>query len=177
MIAAERWRGLVQLSAARWGATYGVTVPVDVLVAMVQTESSGNTNAKRTEPDGRISRGLLQVLEGTARGMGLANPTRLHEPAVGIDYGVRYFASQLKRYGGVVSHAVAAYNAGSVRFTTGEKYRNQGYVDKVNGWLRRLGGAVEPAGRAVPWVLAVLAGVAVWAVSQRARRRGAAHAA
>jgi soluble lytic murein transglycosylase-like protein len=160
------------------GARFGVTVPVDVVLAIVMKESSGNPQAKRTEPDGRISRGLMQVLEGTARELGVANPLTLFQPTVGIDAGVHYFAKQLRRYGSNVGHAIAAYNAGTayVGKATG-KYKNQSYVTSVLKWLEQLkspGQATAPAGRAAQLVPVVLIGAAIWAATRNRQRMRAA---
>jgi soluble lytic murein transglycosylase-like protein len=134
---------LIALAARTWGGVYGVTLKPELVRAIVLEESGGDTLAVRREPDGRISRGLMQVLEGTARDMGLDNPKLLHEPAIGISYGVRYLARQLQRYRGNVAAAVAAYNAGrAVRLASGQ-WKNQGYVSRV---LSRLGGAGAAAG-------------------------------
>ncbi len=177
MLRAEQYRPLAAAAAARWGAYYGVTVPVDTVLAMVMKESSGNPAAKRTEPDGRISRGLLQVLEGTARELGLMTPPDLHTPAVGIDVGVHYFAKQLARYGGNAMHAIAAYNAGTAKVNAKGAYKNQGYVSAVLKWLEQFkspGQATVPAVRADRLVPLALLGAAVFAVAGFAVRRRAA---
>lgn len=139
---ADRFDPLIAESAARWGPRFGVVVPVPVVKGIIGKESSFNPAAVRRESDGRISRGLMQVLEGTARDLGLSQPTRLHEPAVGIDFGVKYLAQQLARYRGNVPAAVAAYNAGTARVDAGGRFRNQSYVDHVLEHARGFAGAV-----------------------------------
>ena len=67
----------------------------------------------------------------------------LHIPSVGIAYGARYLASKLERYHGDTTMAVAAYNAGSARFSR-DQYVNQGYVDAVIENLRSLQGVAMP---------------------------------
>lgn len=140
-VAAERYRGLAALSVAKWGPHFGVRIPVEWVLAMIMAESTGDPNA--VGDNGR-SRGLLQVLDTTAREMGLTDLRRLFVPAVGIDYGVRYYAKQVARYGGNLTHGVAAYNAGSVKFTEQERYSNQGHVDKVLRWLRTIAPRLAP---------------------------------
>jgi len=167
----RQYRTLASATSARVAAATGVTVPVQLILATIQAESSGNPRATRREPDGRISRGLMQVLEGTARELGLRDPQQLYVPAIAIEVGTYYLAQQLKRYGGRVAHAIAAYNAGSVRFTPQEKYVNQRYVDKVLGIMRAL---ERQAGGTPSWVLLAIAGTLVVSASRRARR---AHAA
>ncbi len=57
------------------------------------------------------SYGPMQILGSTARGEGYTGPLpALNTPAVGMRYGVRYLARQLRRY--PVCEAVSAYNAG-----------------------------------------------------------------
>lgn len=142
MASADRFRALAASSAARWGRALGVTVPVGLVLAIIRKESSGRPEATRREPDGRTSRGLMQVLDDTARELGLSNPQLLYTPWIGIDVGTHYLAKQLARYGGRIPHAVAAYNAGTARFTEQEEFRNQRYVDDV---LRFFQGARAPA--------------------------------
>lgn len=93
-------------------------VPPEVIKAVIATESSFNPAAIREEP--RIhdrSRGLMQVLEGTARGLGYTgDPKLIHDPAVGIMLGAMLLA-QLKAKYGNWRDALAAYNGGKPRKT------------------------------------------------------------
>jgi hypothetical protein len=100
-------------SARRYG------VPVELIVATIATESSGNPNDRRAEP--RIndeSVGLMQTLVGTARevtGRKTLRGDDLLDPATSIDAGTAYIARQR-----VSTHfdpplVAAAYNAGSIR--------------------------------------------------------------
>ncbi len=175
-VAAERYRGLAAVSAAKWGQHFGVRIPVEWVLAMIMAESSGDP---RAVGDNGRSRGLLQVLDTTAAEMGLADPRRLFDPATGIDYGVRYYAKQVARYGGNLMHGVAAYNGGSVAFDERERYRNQGHVDKVLGWLRSIAPSLAPepgAPAPAPLGLLPLAGLfalgALLAFVKRGNRRG-----
>lgn len=126
------WKPLAEKWAAYWGSRYGVTVPADLVMAIISVESSGRPGASRQEPDGRISRGLMQVMPGTADQMGYrGNYARLFEPSYGVEVGTKYLAWQIRRYAGNLKHAIAAFNSGTAKFTKDGKYVNQGYVDKV----------------------------------------------
>lgn len=156
MPAVTKYLPLVRESAARWGAAFGVTIAPELVLAVMQAENpAADAGLTVYEPNGRISRGLMSVLDTTAAQLGLADPELLYVPAVGIDYGVRYLGRQLARYQGSVPRAVAAYNAGSARYTESEAFVNQSYVDRV---LRFLGTfTARPAAAGALGLLAALA--------------------
>jgi soluble lytic murein transglycosylase-like protein len=85
-----------------------------LIKAVIHAESAFNPCAR--SPKHAI--GLMQVLAGTARDMGLsAQPEAtveqlLTDPRVSIVVGTKYLAEQLDRFGGNVELALAAYNAG-----------------------------------------------------------------
>lgn len=85
-----------------------------LIKAVIHAESAFNPLAR--SPKHAI--GLMQVLAGTARDMGLsAQPDAsveqlLTDPRVSIVVGTKYLAEQLNRFGGSVELALAAYNAG-----------------------------------------------------------------
>lgn len=168
--AIERWRPLATDAAVRAGASAGVRLPVDLVLAIVWKESSGNPAAVG---DGGASLGLMQVQKATARELGIQDPRLLFDPRVALLAGSTYLARQLARYGGRVAHAVAAYNAGSARFTQQERFVNQGYVDKVLDYWRRgasaASGAVASAGGGL--ALALGLGLLVAALKRGSRRR------
>lgn len=64
----------------------------------------------------QMSWGLMQVMGAVARERGFAGDflSELCEPAVGLEFGCRVLASNIKRWGSE-QRAIAAYNAGSPR--------------------------------------------------------------
>lgn len=89
---------LIRASAARHG------IDPALVKAVIHTESAFNPNAR--SPVGAM--GLMQLMPGTARDMGVVNAW---DPAQNIEGGVKYLA-WLKRQTSNLDHIIAAYNAG-----------------------------------------------------------------
>jgi soluble lytic murein transglycosylase-like protein len=76
-----------------------------LLAGLIRQESGFNANAGSSAG----AQGLAQLMPATARGLGVRNPL---DPAQSIEGGATYLAAQMKRFGGDVPRALAAYNAG-----------------------------------------------------------------
>ena len=90
---------LIRAAAERYG------VDTRLIEAMVQTESAGNPTA--VSPKG--ARGLMQLMPERAALLGVRNS---FDPSQNVDGGVRHMRDLLQNFGGDVSLALAAYNAG-----------------------------------------------------------------
>ncbi len=80
------------------------SLPENLVRAVVAVESGGRTGAV----SGKGAVGLMQLMPGTAKEMGVKDITDAWDNLVG---GARYLARQLERFG-TLDQALAAYNAG-----------------------------------------------------------------
>jgi hypothetical protein len=90
---------IIRTAAERHG------IDVRLVEAIVQTESAGNPTA--VSPKG--ARGLMQLMPERAAELGVRDS---FDPVQNVDGGVRHMRDLLQRFGGDVTLALAAYNAG-----------------------------------------------------------------
>jgi hypothetical protein len=127
---------------------YGVAV--ELVRAIIQAESDFDHLAVSSKG----ARGLMQLMPATARQMGVSDA---FEPRQNVFGGVKYLRLLLDMFGGDVSLAAAAYNAGEnavLRYGGIPPFREtRRYVDKVQALLGGLWGrAAHPAGQLASYV-------------------------
>lgn len=119
-----------------------------LVAAVVEQESDFDSTAFRDEPQiGDASRGVMQVLYGTAKWMGYEGDAQgLLETETSLRYGCTYLRYLMHRYGGDVRSALAGYNAGPGNVDTKGWRCVAGYVESVLGRMERLRREVQAVG-------------------------------
>lgn len=132
---AETAAGSLEAAFLEASRTYGV--PVGLIRSVAKAES--NFNPRAVSRAGAI--GVMQLMPGTARSLGVSDPFDARQNIMG---GTKYLKQNLERFGGDVSLALAAYNAGPGSV---EKYggippysETVDYVRKVTGYMGEEGG-------------------------------------
>ncbi len=106
-----------------------------LLIYLVMQQESG-FNYRAVSSAG--ARGLMQLMPGTARQLGVRN---IHDPIENVEAGTRYLKNLLQRFAGDINLALAGYNAGEeavVRYG----YRVPPYRETIN-YVRRISWAYQ----------------------------------
>ena len=77
--------------------------------ALVKAVASAESGMNASAVSGAGAKGLMQLMDGTARELGVQDS---FDPAQNVAGGAKYLKKMLDRYGGDVQRALAAYNAG-----------------------------------------------------------------
>lgn len=112
---------MIQAAAQRYN------IDPNLLSAVIQTESSGNPNAKGPSTKYGTAEGIAQLLPSTAKALGVKNP---NDPAEAIPAMAKLLDENLTRYGNV-QDALHAYHGGTDQANWGPK--TQAYAQKVLG--------------------------------------------
>jgi hypothetical protein len=127
---AGRWLPQIEAASERYG------VPINLIAATMNAESGGDPNAR----SGAGAVGLMQLMPGTARGLGAADPT---DPEQNIDAGVKYMA-QLNDQFGDWGKVTQAYNAGPNGNWNNAETRN--HLAKVMKMSNEIGSSISSGG-------------------------------
>ena len=111
-------------------------LPANLLRGVIRAES--NFQVKAVSHAG--AQGLMQLMPGTAKELGVDNPFDIEQ---NIDGGARYLRKMLDSFGGDIKVALAAYNAGP---GTVEKYggnvppyqETKQYIDRVLRFSKKM---------------------------------------
>ncbi|MFH1194313.1 MAG: transglycosylase SLT domain-containing protein [bacterium] len=125
----EKYEDIINDASEKYG------VDTNIIKSIILTESAANERAlSKTK-----AKGLMQLMDGTAKDMGVKNSWDARENIFG---GTKYFAQMLRQYNGNTKLALAAYNAGpgNVNKYNGippfEETKN--YVTRVLGYLNKM---------------------------------------
>ncbi len=126
-----KFDNIIDEASARYG------IDRNLIRAVILTESGANEKATSKVK----AKGLMQLMDGTAKDMGVKD---VWNPKENIFGGTKYLAQMLRQYNGDLKLALASYNAGPANV---EKYEGvppfdetKNYINRVLGYLNHLNG-------------------------------------
>jgi hypothetical protein len=118
----DKYDPIIREMAAKYG------VPARLIKSVIEQESKFIPTAGSKVG----ARGLMQLMPGTARELGVKNPL---DPRQSIEGGTKYLARMLKMFKGDVPRALAAYNSGPGNVL---KYRGIPPFRETQGYVRNI---------------------------------------
>ncbi len=127
----DKYEGYIDEASKKFG------VDKNIIKSVILAESAGKSNAVSKAN----AKGLMQLMDGTAKDMGVNNSW---DPKENIFGGTKYLANMLRKYKGDINLALAAYNAGP-----GNVDKHKGippfketktYITRVLGYYNHLDG-------------------------------------
>ena len=118
----------------------GTGVKSDLMLAQMLAESGGNPNARSVDKKKRvIARGLFQFTSATAHDYGISDPFDPNQSAAGA---AKYMDKLLTDFGGDVTLALAAYNAGpgNVNGVVPPFKETQNYLRRIHWYYQMITG-------------------------------------
>lgn len=109
-------------------------LPANLIATMMHTESAGNSKAVSEKG----ARGLMQLMEGTAKEMGV---TDINDAGQNIMGGAKYMRQMIDKYGDLET-ALAAYNAGPGNV---DKHGGVPPFAETQNYVKKIMGAIDEA--------------------------------